>query len=409
MVVVVIGMQWGDEGKGKFIDFLAKNVDWVVRYAGGANAGHTIVYNGEKYALHLLPTGILNPNAKVLLGPGMVVDPAQLKKEIEMLEGRGIDCRDRIFISDRAHLVLPSYAEEDEVLEKSRKHAIGTTMKGIGIAYAKRALRTGVRVADIDELDNCEIRNEADIAFINEHKDFVKSLAVNHIVCLGNNEKDKKFMYEGAQGTMLDMDVGTYPYVTSGPTALNGVYTCGVPSKKIDEILGVVKAYTSRVGAGHFPTEFTEEEKELREFIQKEGNEVGTTTGRLRRVGHLDLPALRFASIISGITALAITHVDILDSLDEIKICTGYDFKGKVINYMPTSTKDQMEIKPVFTTIKGWKQRTSEMTKWEELPHQMLEYFRIIEESIEVPVGIVSLGPEREQTIVRGDFLSEWL
>lgn len=409
MVIVVIGMQWGDEGKGKFIDFLAKDVDWVIRYAGGANAGHTIVYEGQKFALHLLPSGILHKKTKVLLGPGMVIDPEQLQKEIMILEERGIRCEGRIFISDRAHLVLPSYKIQDETSDAKRKFPIGTTKKGIGIAYAKRALRTGIRVADIFELERTEIKNETDIAFIEQHRDFLCSLSINHFLCIDALTKTDKVMFEGAQGTMLDMDIGTYPFVTSGPTALNGVYTCGVPTSSIDEIIGVVKAYTSRVGEGPFPTEFTKDEEGLRTFIQTEGNEVGTTTGRLRRVGHLDIPALRFASKITGITSLSITHVDVLDSLSDIKICIGYEYKGEVIDYVPTATSDQETLTPVFKTIQGWCCDTSTITKWDDMPKEMREYLTIIEDFVGIPIRMVSFGPDRVQTIVKSGFLQEWL
>lgn len=409
MVIAVIGMQWGDEGKGKFIDFLSKEVDWVIRYAGGANAGHTIVHNTTKFSFHLLPTGILNPNTKVLLGPAMVIDPEQMCKELAMLDTHNIDWANRIFISDRAHLVLPSYKKEDEYLENNRKNRLGTTKKGIGIAYAKRALRTGIRIADIDDIENSDIVDPYDIEFIKKNTAFLHTMSVNHFICLDHIEKDENILYEGAQGTMLDMDIGSYPFVTSGPTALNGVYSCGTPHGKVDEVLGVIKAYTSRVGEGPFPSEYIESEIELRKFIQKVGDEVGTTTGRLRRCGHLDLVALRFASTIVGISSLAITHVDVLDTLENIKVCVGYELNGQIIDYLPTSLTIQSKLKPVFKNMKGWQTDTSKLTKWSDIPQEMLRYFELIETIIKVPITMVSVGPERTQSIVKKNFLLGWL
>ena len=408
MVLSVIGMQWGDEGKGKIIDYLSYQADWVIRYGGGANAGHTIVHDDKKYAFHLLPTGILHTNTKVLLGPAVVVEPSQLKEEIEMLEDNNVSTQNRVFISDRAHLVLPSYKEEDIKVEKNRKYKIGTTKKGIGIAYAKRALRTGIRVADIDDIQYSEISDKKDLHYIQEHAEFLKERSINHVDCLNNIDKNENILYEGAQGAMLDLDIGSYPYVTSGPVGLNGIYSCGVPHRTLDEVLGVIKVYTSRVGEGPFPTEFTNEETGLRTFIQTEGNEVGTTTGRLRRCGHLDLVALSFAGTVTSITSLAITHIDVLDTLSSIKVCVGYEVDGKVVSYLPTALSEQMKIIPIYKTIPGWNKSTKAMTSWDEFPQELLDMLALIGDFLKVPVSIVSVGADRKQTIVKDNFLSQW-
>ncbi len=401
VVSVVLGVQWGDEGKGKIIDVLSPQFDWIIRYSGGANAGHTIVVGDAKFIFHLIPSGILHKNTKVLLGPGMVIDPEQLLKELRQLEENNIDWHNRLFVSDRAHLVFPSYKKEDEKLEKKRKKSLGTTKRGIGIAYSRKMLRTGIRIADVDEKDLLSLQNKKDLRFLQEHVDFLKSISINHYSVLHGIEGKQSILFEGAQGVLLDSDYGCYPYVTSGPTSINGVDAIGFPSRDIDSILGVTKMYCTRVGVGPFPTEFAEQESDLLEFIQKKGNEKGSTTGRLRRCGHLDLVSLKYACKISGVTSLVLTHVDVLDTLEKIQICVGYERDNEFLEFPPSQFRQLNEVKPVLKSFDGWMSDCSGITNWNEIPTRLRELMDFIESYVQVPISIISVGAKRKQTVFK--------
>lgn len=390
---IVLGAQFGDEGKGKIVDYLSEDANIVVRYSGGANAGHSIVIGNNKYALHLIPSGIINPNTKVVLGTGMVIDLEALSNEIDTLTKAGINCDGRIFISDRAHLVLPSMKQEDRSRDAARAHPIGTTGRGIGIAYEKKASRDGIRVADIDNVD--QLVDGEDLVFLDSYKNILNGKVVNLPHFLSDKQS---ILFEGAQGALLDIDSGTYPYVSSSTSGSAGALIGGgIGMRKIDNIIGVVKAYTSRVGNGPFPTEFTDKEANLCNFIRETGHEYGVTTGRPRRCGYLDLVALKYACEINSITNLALTHLDILDSLDEITYCSAYNG----FDYFPTNLDG---IEPVYKKISGWKTSTAKMSKLVDLPIQAREYISIIEQYCDVPVDIISTGSDRADTISRWDF-----
>lgn len=405
MLLTVLGLQWGDEGKGKIVDYLSKNVDWVIRFSGGANAGHTIVHNGKKYAFHLLPSGMLHENTKVLLGPGMVIDTEQLIKELIMLEDNNISWKERLFVSEKAHLVLPSYKKIDKMIEKKRKRKIGTTLRGIGITYAQKAMRLSTRVADAIHLDSSEVTKRSDKKFLSKHQQFLKSIAINHHVILDDITSEEHVLYEGAQGILLDADIGTYPYVTSGPTSLNGVYACGTPlGKQVDHIFGIAKVYNSRVGEGPFPTEYRPYEKDILDIVREKGHEIGTTTGRERRCGHLDIIALRHACRMSGTTTLVLTHFDVLDLFNDIHVCVGYEINNSVINYFPAHFSQLDTIVPVLKKLPGWDISTEGITDWNQLPQNALKFIEFIEMFVGVPVEILSVGPSREQTIIKNQF-----
>ncbi len=402
MLISVLGLQWGDEGKGKIIDYLSKEMDWIIRFSGGANAGHTIIVNKKKYVFHLLPSGILHPNVHVLLGPGMVIDPEELVKELDMLTACGVEWRKRVFISDRAHIVLPSYKEMDKKIEKTRKRKIGTTMRGIGVSYSQKALRLSVRVGDIEHKKEWGIKKKKDIVFLKEHASLFSTLKVNHYGILENIEEQERVLYEGAQGVLLDPDIGTYPYVTSGSTSLNGVYSCGTPQGRgIEEVLGVAKIYNTRVGEGYFPTEYRPHEEELLTQVREKGHEVGSTTGRIRRCGHLDLLALKYACRMSSTTSLALTHFDVFDTFSEIHVCIAYEIDNAVVNYFPSVFTREQKIEPVLKKMRGWNSSTKQMQHWNELPEQALEFIQFIEDFIGVEVKLLSTGENRNQTILK--------
>ncbi len=401
MSSIVLGAQWGDEGKGKIVDVLSSHFNWVIRFSGGANAGHTIVNKGVKYVFHLLPSGILHKNTQVLLGPATVIDPEQLFYELEQLSNANIDWKGRIFISDRAHLILPSYKKEDKKLEEKRVYKIGTTQKGIGIAYAKKMLRTGIRIADMHDPAIIRMLSKRDRAFVKKYASFLSSIAVNHYYILQNFTTTDKILFEGAQGVLLDSDYGTYPYVTSGPTGINGVTTTGFPIKQAKKIIGVAKAYSTRVGEGPFPTEYRKDEAQLLSLIQTRGNEKGSTTGRLRRCGHLDLISLKYACKVSCINSLILTHVDVLDVFDTIKVCVGYEIENDFYDYTPSSKADMEAIHPVMRNFAGWKVDTSNIRKWEHLPNNALSFISFLESYLEVPIDAVSVGADRDQMIFK--------
>ncbi|MDR2803243.1 MAG: adenylosuccinate synthase [Treponema sp.] len=411
MNVVIIGAQWGDEGKGKIVDYLAGEADIVVRFSGGANAGHTIVAGGEQYALHLIPSGALYKNKTVILGAGMVIDPEALFKEIEMLKSRGVETEGRLFVSDRAHIVLPRYIEIDKERDAARAKPIGTTGRGVGVTYAMKSERDGIRIADLAWDEKLEELSETDRAFLERHKERLSAMAIDLSAYLFKH-KNANILFEGAQGALLDLDLGTYPYVSSGMSCAAGAAIGGcIGIRSLDKILGVFKAYSTRVGYGPFPSEFNGKdnvEDGLCRFIRETGREYGVTTGRPRRCGYLDLVALRYACRCNSIDSLVMTHLDVYNSLDEIKACVGYEIDGKILEDFPASIPALNNARPVLKTFKGWKKDITvstalESTSFGELPKEARDYIAFIEEYCETSVGIVSVGYDRTQTIVRDD------
>ena len=402
MKVVVIGAQWGDEGKGKIVDYLAEDAKYVVRYAGGPNAGHTIVVDGKQFALHQVPSGILYPNKSVFLGAGMVIDPEALFNELQMLKDNGIDWEGRVFISDRAHIILPGYRQMDKDRDAARKRPIGTTGRGIGIAYSEKAHRDGLRLADLDWPEKMAEFDGENLAYLNKYKDKLIEMRVDLTSKMYEYRNDN-ILFEGAQGAMLDIDSGTYPYVSSGASCSAGAATgCGIGPKNIDKILGVFKAYQTRVGNGPMPTEFNNEsEGELCEYVRKTGREYGVTTGRARRCGYLDLVALRYACITNSIDSLVLTHLDIYDTFDEIEACVAYEIDGKTVVDFPASVPAMEKAKPVLKKFKGWKKSLKECRSYEELPKEARDYVEFIEDYCKTEVGIISVGYERNETFIR--------
>ncbi|MBR0100370.1 MAG: adenylosuccinate synthase [Treponema sp.] len=402
MKVVVIGAQWGDEGKGKIVDYLAEDAKYVVRYAGGPNAGHTIVVDGKQFALHQVPSGILYPNKSVFLGAGMVIDPEALFNELQMLKDNGIDWEGRVFISDRSHIILPGYRQMDKDRDAARKRPIGTTGRGIGIAYSEKAHRDGLRLADLDWPEKMAEFDGENLAYLNKYKDKLIEMRVDLTSKMYEYRNDN-ILFEGAQGAMLDIDSGTYPYVSSGASCSAGAATgCGIGPKNIDKILGVFKAYQTRVGNGPMPTEFNNEsEGELCEYVRKTGREYGVTTGRARRCGYLDLVALRYACITNSIDSLVLTHLDIYDTFDEIEACVAYEIDGKTVVDFPASVPAMEKAKPVLKKFKGWKKSLKECRSYEELPKAARDYVEFIEDYTKTEVGIISVGYERDETFIR--------
>jgi len=420
--IVVVGTQWGDEGKGKVTDFLAQRADVVVRYQGGNNAGHTIKNGDDVYKLHFIPSGILNPQILCILGNGMVIDPIGFLEEISELQKLGVNTSN-LKVSDRAHLVLPYHKLIDQVNEDMRaNNKIGTTRKGIGPAYMDKAARSGLRMVDLLEPD-LEMRlrenllakrellakyessfdNEAElleklIVVAEKLRPFITdtSLLINQALASG-----KQVVFEGAQGTLLDIDHGTYPFVTaSNPVAGGACIGAGVGPTKINGVLGIAKAYSTRVGDGPFPTELS---NYIADIVRTKGNEFGTTTGRPRRIGWLDGVIMRYARRVSGITGLCITLLDVLGGLDEIKICTHYTLDGQDIHEFPASISKLQNCKPVYKTLPGWKEDISGCKSWSQLPINAKNYLEEISNLCEVPVSIVSVGPGREQTLILED------
>ncbi|MCR5606150.1 MAG: adenylosuccinate synthase [Treponema sp.] len=404
MNVVVIGAQWGDEGKGKIVDYLAEKAEHVVRYAGGPNAGHTIVVDGKQFALHQVPSGILYSDKTVFLGAGMVIDPEALFNELQMLKDNGVNWEGRVFISDRAHLILPKYRQMDKDRDAARKRPIGTTGRGIGITYAEKAERDSLRLADLDWDEKLADFDGEDLEYINKYKAQLLKMRVD-LTAKMYEYRDKNILFEGAQGALLDIDSGTYPYVSSGASCSAGAATgCGIGPHDIDYILGVFKAYETRVGNGPMPTEFNNEsEGELCDYVRNTGREYGVTTGRARRCGYLDLVALRYACRVNSIDSLVLTHLDIYDAMDEIEACVAYEIDGKEVTDFPASIPALNKAKPVLKKFKGWKQSLKECRSFEELPENAKNYVDFIEEFTETPVGIISVGYERNETFIRED------
>lgn len=402
MKLVVVGAQWGDEGKGKMVDFLAENAEIVVRYSGGANAGHTIIVGEHVYKLHLVPSGIVSPGKISVLGTGMVIDPASLFDELAGLEKEGVDWKGRVLVSDRAHLVLPSYKEKDLEMEKQRRIPIGTTGRGIGVTYALKSHRDGIRVGDLFSTTVWNSLRPDEKAFLEPFKAKLKPMVIDLAAFMRANQ-DKEFLFEGAQGVMLDIDTGTYPFVSSGTSMACGASNGGgIGPKHIDKILGVFKAYSTRVGNGPFPTEFKDgRDGEIGEKIRTIGKEYGVTTGRSRRCGFLDLVALRYACWTNSLDGLIITKMDIYDSFDEIRVCVGYNIDGKVTADFPTSIEDLEKAVPVTRSFKGWQTDLTGKRKFSDLPEAAKDYLYFIEGFVETPIEYISVGPDRAQTFKR--------
>ena len=405
MNIAVIGAQWGDEGKGKIVDYLSEGAKRIVRYSGGANAGHTIVLGEERFALHLVPSGILRKDAVVYLGSGMVIDPEALFAELSMLKEKGVEWEGRVFVSDRAHLVLPRYRRLDAESDAARRRPIGTTGRGIGTAYALKSSRDGIRVADLEWQEKMADLEDEDRSFLEPFIPRLLKMKASLTYALADiaNIKEENTLFEGAQGALLDLDSGTYPYVSSGVSAAAGAAIGGgVGPRAIGKVLGVFKAYSTRVGNGPMPTEFDEEsQSELYHFVRETGREYGVTTGRPRRCGYLDLVALRYACLANSIDSLALTHLDVYDTLAEIEACTAYSIAGRETEEFPSSIKELEAARPVLSSFKGWKKSIAACRSYGELPLEARSYIEFIEDYCGVPVDIVSTGPEREETFIR--------
>ncbi len=420
-VTVLVGAQWGDEGKGKVIDILTEDVQYVVRYQGGNNAGHTVVIGEEKYVLHLIPSGILHEKKVCIIGHGVVIDPNALIEEIALLKSKGISVDNRLKISDRAHVIFPYHCKLDELREVKKKGRIGTTKKGIGPCYADKVARIGIRMADLYDEKYFKDRLKH---IIDEKNTVVKHLygsegfsldeifseyvgyaaQLREYVCDTNEmlhealKKGESILFEGAQGTYLDVDYGTYPYVTSSNSTAGGACTGGgIGPSRIDMVLGVVKAYTTRVGEGPFPTEFG---PELMEKIRQKGGEFGATTGRARRCGWFDSVLVKNSVEINGIDKVAITKLDVLDELKTIKICTAYRYKGKLYQSIPGDPSFLEKCEPVYEEHPGWERDTSKITSYEDLPENARRYLARIRELIGTEIMLVSVGKSRKQTFI---------
>ena len=422
-LLVLTGCQWGDEGKGKVVDVLAGSADLVARYQGGNNAGHTVVIGGKKYVLHLIPSGILHEDVKCLIGNGVVIDPEVLVEEIKALEDGGISVDGRLFISQNAHLILPYHRLMDKAMERLRGMGkIGTTGRGIGYAYGDKIIRQGVRVLDMLNKEHFVKRIRAAIYFyalifekvlgepcpstddivdkIFPLGERVREMIVDGVTLVNQYlEEGRRVLAEGAQGMMLDIDFGTYPYVTSSNPSPGGVCTgLGVAPRFISDVLGVAKAYTTRVGSGPFPTELQDDTREL---LRKTGDEYGATTGRPRRCGWFDAVVMRRSLQVSGARDIAITKLDILDSFEALKICTAYKYKGETVSLFPSGLDDSSDVEPIYEILPGWGGKTSGIQTYEGLPSCARAYLERIEELLDVRIVIISVGPEREDTIIR--------
>ena len=402
MKLVVIGAQWGDEGKGKIVDYLAEEAKVVVRYSGGANAGHTIVNGDKVYKLHLVPSGIVYPNSQVLLGHGVVIDPTQLFNELDGIKSQGLEWEGRVKIADRAHLVLPKHKELDIEMESKRLRPIGTTGRGIGIAYSQKAHRDNIRIADMYDEEFYSTLPEDVRSYLDPYKKKIEPMIVNGAYYL-HSIKDENILFEGAQGTLLDLDSGTYPFVSSGYSCAGGAGVgTGVGPRSLDNVIGVFKAYSTRVGNGPFPSDIKEAgDGALENLIREVGGEYGVTTGRARKCGFLDMVALRYACISNSLDSLVLTHLDVYDQMDEVKVCEFYDIDGKIIKEFPTKIDELNRAKPVTRTFKGWKMDISQIRSFDDLPKEAREYIEYIEEYTGTPISIISVGADRKCTFNR--------
>jgi len=417
----IVGLQWGDEGKGKIIDLLSGSNDVIVRFQGGNNAGHTVVKEGVKYAFHLIPSGILRPGKLCVLGNGMVIDPVAFVNEMDTLTKQGVDINpERLKISHNAHIIFPYHRKLDGFRESLRKNRIGTTGRGIGPCYMDKVSRCGIRAVDLlnesvfrSKLkDNIEEKNriyknvfgydgfsfeevfEEYLSYAEKIKDFI----TDTVLLLNNAYKEgKSILFEGAQGVMLDVDFGTYPFVTSSNASVAGILSgTGISPKALGEIIGVCKAYTTRVGEGPFPTEL---DGEVGENLRDKGNEFGTTTGRPRRCGWFDAVLVRYAVMVNGVDKIVITKLDVLDELDEIKVCVGYEYKGRRIGTFPFDIEVFSNLTPIYKVFKGWKQDTSSVRDKKDLPKEALDYLSALSELVGAPVMMASVGSVREAIV----------
>jgi adenylosuccinate synthase len=419
--LIVLGAQWGDEGKGKIVDLFSERFHIVARYQGGHNAGHTVYVGEQKYVLKLIPSGILRPGVQAVIGNGVVIDPAALLDEIRLLEGVGVDVRNHLAISDRAHVIFPFHRMVEKLSEgRSGRVAIGTTSRGIGPCYEDKIGRRGIRMADLVNGDfelayndlSADKMTLAEAFHVGETIDFPKILEqyreyaaelkpfVRDTVLLLNNaiRDGKRILFEGAQGTMLDVDHGTYPFVTSSSATAGGACTgTGVPPTKIGAVIGVSKAYITRVGAGPFPTELNDE---FGDHIRKRGNEFGSVTGRPRRCGWFDVPLLRYTQAINGFDSLVVTKLDVLDELDTIQVCVAYKVDGSLVEDMPATAHRMSRIEPVYESMPGWKSPTRSLTDPAQLPQRAKDYLNLLEERTGVEIGCISTGPERTETVI---------
>lgn len=421
-VDLLLGLQWGDEGKGKIVDVLTKNYDVIARFQGGPNAGHTLEFDGIKHVLRTIPSGIFHKNSINLIGNGVVIDPVVFVKELEGLDKYNVDYKKNLFISRKAHLILPTHRLLDAASEASKgKAKIGSTLKGIGPTYMDKTGRNGIRIGDL-ELENWQDKyraladkHEGMIAFHNVNiqydladleAEFFAAVEVLKTLKFIDSEEylhqaqknGKTILAEGAQGSLLDIDFGTYPFVTSSNTTAAGACTgLGVPPNKVQDVFGIFKAYTTRVGSGPFPTELFDE---VGEKMAKIGNEFGAVTGRARRCGWLDLVALKYAVQVNGVTQLIMMKADVLSGFETLKICTAYNYNGETITHLPYNIEAD-RITPIYTEVKGWKADLTKMTEASQLPSELMEYIDFLEKELEVPIKIVSVGPNRKQTITR--------
>lgn len=423
-VDLLLGLQWGDEGKGKIVDVLTSKYDIIARFQGGPNAGHTLEFDGIKHVLRTIPSGIFHKNSINIIGNGVVMDPIVFIKEIEALEKFNIDIHSRLLISRKTHLILPTHRLLDAASEASKgKAKIGSTLKGIGPTYMDKTGRNGLRVGDIELSDfqeryrNLADKHQAMIAFYDvdlqynlqemEEEFFAAIEQLKKLTFIDSEEylnsaikQGKSILCEGAQGSLLDVDFGTYPFVTSSNTTAAGACTgLGIAPNKVKEVFGIFKAYTTRVGSGPFPTELFDE---VGQTMAKVGNEFGSVTGRARRCGWLDLVALKYAVQVNGVTELYMMKSDVLSGFETLKVCTAYKYKGEIINHFPYNI-EPTNVEPVYEEFKGWNKDLTQMTSFDELPQELKNYVAFIESKLEVPIKIISVGPDRKQTIVKKD------
>lgn len=422
MNVILIGLQWGDEGKGKMIDILSKNVDYIVRYQGGNNAGHTVVAGGKGYIFHLIPSGILYRNKTCVIGNGVVVDPKVLLDEISVLKKQGVHIGRNLKISALSHVIFPYHRILDKLRESKRAFKIGTTGRGIGPCYVDKFLRCGIRVKDLLSPSILEKRLKDNLREKNDvfkksfkHPGFTFGSVYKEYLAYGRSMKrymtdttallntaikrKKSILFEGAQGTFLDIDFGTYPFVTTSNSSSGGACVgTGVAPIYINKVIGVVKAYSTRVGEGPFPTEFDDK---LVELVRERGKEYGATTGRPRRCGWFDAVMTKFAVLLNGVNEVALMKLDVLDDLDTIKVCVGYKYKNKVFRYFSQEIDDLDKVKPLYRTFPGWRSPTSALKCYKDLPKQAKSYIKALEDLIESRVKIISVGSRREETIVK--------